>query len=73
MGHLYMRIKGLQSTKATPPDTYLEDKMKTNVVFCTTVDPSTTKEGNIYSDICRCFSTTSIRGSKYIYLIYVYD
>ena len=42
-----MRIQGLQQTKEERPDTNLEDKIKNNVVFWTTVDPSTTKEGNI--------------------------
>ena len=53
MGHLYMRIQGLKSTKYKPPDTDLEDKSKTNVVLCINVDSSTTKEGNfthIYVD-----------------------
>ena len=53
MGHLYMRRQGLQSTREKPPDTDLEYKSKSNVVFCTTVDPSTTKEGKftqIYAD-----------------------
>ena len=43
MVHLHMRIQGLQSTKEKPPDIYLEDKSKTNVVFCKTVYLSTTK------------------------------
>ena len=73
MGHMYMRRQGLQLTKEKPPDTDLENKIKTNVVYCTTVDPSTTKEGKIYSDLCRSFPTTSIRGNKYIYVIYLYD
>ena len=51
IGHLHMRIQGLQPTKETPPDTDLEEKIKINLVFCTTVDPSTTKEGKIYSYI----------------------
>ena len=33
----------------------------------------TTKEGKIYSDLCVNFPSTSSRGNKYIYLIYVYD
>ena len=73
MGHLHMIIQGLQSTKEKPPDIDLEDKRKTNVVFCTTVDPSTTKEGNVYSDLCGWLPTTSIRGNKYIYVVYVYE
>ena len=48
MGHLHMSRKGLKSTKDKPPDTYLEDNIKTDVVYCTTVYPSTTKEGKIY-------------------------
>ena len=68
-----MRRKGIHSTKEKPLDTDLEDKSKTNEVFCTTLDPSTTKEGKIYSDLCRRFPTTSGRGNKYIYSMYVYD
>ena len=52
MGHLNMRRQGLHSTKVKPPDTDLEDRIK-NVACCTTVDPSTTKEGEftkIYAD-----------------------
>ena len=37
------------------------------------MEPSTTKEGKIYSDICGKFPTTSRRGNKYIYVIYVYE
>ena len=48
MGHLNMRRQGLKSTKEKPPDKNLEDNIKTNVVHCTNVDPSTTKEVNIY-------------------------
>ena len=43
MGNLHMRRKGLQYTKEKPTDIYLEYKIKTNVVFWTNVDPSTTK------------------------------
>ena len=60
MGHLHMRRQGLQPTKDTLPDPYSSEKIK-NVVFFTTVDPSTTKEGKSYSDICGRFPTTSIR------------
>ena len=73
MGHMHMIIQGLQYTKEKHPDIDLEDKIKKNVLYCTTVDPSTTKEGNIYSDICGSFPTTSSRGNKYIYVMYVYD
>ena len=73
IGHLYMIIKGIKSTKDKTPDTYLEDNIKINVVFSTTVEPSTTKEGKTYSDLCGCFPTTSIRKNKYIYVMYVYD
>ena len=59
MGHLYMRRKGLQSKKVKPPDTDMEDKIKTNVAFCATVDLRTTKEGNVYSDLCGKLITTS--------------
>ena len=37
------------------------------------MEPSTTKEVKIYSDICGHFPTTSSRGNKYIYVMYVYD
>ena len=37
------------------------------------VEPSTTKEGNIYSDLYGRLPNTSSRGNKYIYVIYVYD
>ena len=73
MGHLNMRRQGLQSTKETPNDTDLEENIKTNVVFFTTVEPSTTKEGNIYSDLCGRFPITSSRGNKYIYVMYMYE
>ena len=61
MGHLHTRRQGLQSTKKKPPDKDLEDKIK-NLVFCTTVEPSTFKEGKIYSDLCGHFPTTSSKG-----------
>ena len=72
MVHLHVRIQRLKSTKKKPHHTYLEDKIKTNVVFCTTVDSSTTKEVKFYSGLCGRFSTTSVRGNKYIYVMYVY-
>ena len=72
MGHLHMRRQGLKSTKDKPTDTNLEENIETNVVYCTTVEPSTTKEGKIYSDLCGLFPTTSCR-KKYIYVMYVYD
>ena len=37
------------------------------------MEPSTTKEGKIYSYLCVRFPTTSIRGNKYIYVMYVYE
>ena len=64
MGHLHMRRHGLKSTREKTLDTELEYKSKTNVVFCTTVNPSTTKEGKLYSDLCGCSPTTSSRGNK---------
>ena len=73
MGHLRMRRQGLQSNKEKPPCIELEYNITTNVVYCTTMKPSTTKEWNIYSDLCGCFPTTSSRGNKYIYVMYVYD
>ena len=70
-----MRRQGLKSTKEKPPDTDLEENIKTNVVYYTTVDPSTTQEGKIYSYLCGILPTTSSRGNKYIYkyIMYVYD
>ena len=47
MGHFHIKRQGLQSTKEKPPDTDLEDKITTNVLYFTTVETSTTKEGNI--------------------------
>ena len=63
--------RGCNQPKKTPYID-LEDKNKNNAVFCTTVDASTTKEVDVYSDICGQFRTTSSRGNKYIYLMYVY-
>ena len=51
----------------------MEYKIKTNVVYYTTVDPRTTKEGKIYLDLCGRFPTTSIWGNRYIYVMYVYE
>ena len=73
MGHLHMRRQGLQSTKEKPPNIDLEENIKTNVIYYTTVDPITTKEGKTYSDLCGHSPTTSSRGNKYTYVIYVYD
>ena len=42
-------------------------------IFCTTVDPSETKEGKIYSDLCRSLLITFKKINKYIYVMYVYD
>ena len=52
MVHLNMRRKGLQSTREKPIDINLEYKRKINLLFCTTMEPSTTTEGGVYSDIC---------------------
>ena len=73
IGNLHMRRQGIQLTKEKPPDTDLEDNIKTNLLFCTTEDPSTNKEGKIYSDICRRFPTTSTRGDKCTYVMYLYN
>ena len=73
MGHLHMRIQGLQWTKDKLPDTDLEDKITTNLVYGTTVESSTTKGGKIYAYICGRLPTTSNRANRYIYVIYVYD
>ena len=45
MGQLHMKRGGLQWTREKNPDTNLEHKSKENVVFCTTVDLFTRKEG----------------------------
>ena len=70
-----MRIKGLKSTREKPPDTYLEYKSKTKLVFLKTVDHSTMKEGGGggYSELCGLFPVTSSRVDKYIYDMYLYD
>ena len=73
MGHLHMRRQGLQSIKEKAPDTDLKDNITTDVLYCTNVDPRTNKEGKIYSDLCGRFPTTSSRGNKNIYVMYVYD
>ena len=52
MGNLCMRRQGLQLTKEKPPDTYLEEKITANLLYFTTVEPITTKEIKIYSDLC---------------------
>ena len=69
-----MRRQGLKWTKEKLPNTDLMDKIKANVVYFTTVEPSTTKEGKYILRYMRTFThTTSIRGNKYIYVMYVYD
>ena len=68
MGHLHMKLQGLQSTRKKDPDTDLEERFKTNVAFCTTVEPRTTQEGNIYSNLCRHFPITYNKGNVYIYM-----
>ena len=69
MGHLHMKRKELRLNRDKPPDTDLEDKNKTNVVFCTTVDPSTTKE----EKILRYMQTLphQIKQGKQIHLLHV--
>ena len=42
-------------------------------MFYKTLDPRTTKEGKIYSNLCGRFPTTSIRGNKYVYVMNVYE
>ena len=61
MGHLNMRRQGLQSTR------------KKNVVLCTTLYQSTTKEENIYSNLCGRLQITTNKGNKYLYVMYIYD
>ena len=72
MGNLNMIRQVLQPTRKNIIDKNLEDKWKTNVFFCTAVDPSTTKEGKIYSDLCGCSPITYKKRKKYIYVFYVY-
>ena len=54
MGHLHMRVKGLQSTIEKPPDTDLEENSKKkNAGFCTTValaDLKKVKSPQIYAE-----------------------
>ena len=66
MENLQLRRQVLKSTKKKPPDTDLDEKCKTDVVFCNTMDPSTTKEGEIYSNLCGCLPITPNKGNKYI-------
>ena len=73
MGNLHTIRQGLQTTKEKPPDIELEENIKMNVMYCTTVYPSTTKEVKIYSDLCGRLPTTSRRGNKYIYVMYMYE
>ena len=73
MVHLNIRRQGLHSTREKSPYLDLEDDRKTSVVLCTTVDPSTMKEGKCYADLCGRFPTTSIIGNKCIYVMYIYD
>ena len=72
MGQPHIIRQELKSIREKPPDTYLEDKSKKNVMFCTSVDPSTTKEENFYSVLCKRIPATSRIGNKYIYIMYVY-
>ena len=46
-----MRQQGMQPSIEKPPDIDIEDKYNTNAVFCSTVDPISTKAGNIYSEL----------------------
>ena len=71
MGHLPMEKQGLQSTRKTTPDIELEVNCNTNVVFCASVDPSTTHESKFYSELCRRFPIVSNKENIYIYVIYV--
>ena len=73
MVHLQIRLQVLKSTRNKTPHIDLEDKYKTNAVFYTTVDPSTTKEETFYSDLCRCFPSTPQKVNKYIYINHLYD
>ena len=68
-----MNRHGIKSTKEKPPDIDLAYNRKINVLFFTTVDPRKMKEGKNYSDLCGRFPTTSSRGNKYIYVMFVYD
>ena len=70
MGQPNMRKQGLQSIKNKNQDKELENKCKANVVFYTTVDPNTTKEGNFNSELCGRFPSTPNKVNKYIYGFY---
>ena len=73
MGYLNTKRQGLKSTKKKTPDTYLEDNYNVNVFFCDTVDPSTTQDGNIYSDLCIRFPIMFNIGNIYIYIVCMCD
>ena len=51
-----MRRQGLKWTKEKLPNTDLMDKIKANVVYFTTVEPSTTKEGKYILRYMRTFT-----------------
>ena len=72
MDHLHMKIQGVKPTRKTP-DTYLEENIKTNLVFCITIKPSVIHEGKIYSELCGRFPIITNKGNRYIYVIYVYN
>ena len=44
MRRLHMRLQGMKSTRKKNTDTYINNKCKTNVVFCTNMDRSKMKE-----------------------------
>ena len=58
-----MRQQGMQPSIEKPPDIDIEDKYNTNAVFCSTVDPISTKAGNIYSELYGPFPNRSKKGN----------
>ena len=64
--------KTMATTNQGKTSHYRPGRQDKNEEFCTTVDPSKTKLGKIYSDICRRFPTTSSKRNKYIYIMCVY-
>ena len=64
MGNLHMRRQVTKPTGKKPTYTDLEDKCNVNVGFCTTVEPITSKEGKIYSELCGRLSITTNKINK---------
>ena len=76
LGHMKLIKQGIALTKNhtnnNNPDDITDKDKRTNMVFAITTDLDDLSD-TIYTDLCGRFPHTSLRGNKYVFILYEYD